>query len=210
MKNLFITSFLLIASLFPAHAQMKEVSNLEPFNKRLMSEAQQLESIESDFVQEKYLDIFDEKILSKGKFYYKKENRICMEYSEPMSYLIVINGNKLKIVSDGKTSITNLGSNKMMNQVQDMLTACMVGDLSKLSDNYKLSYYEDDRYYRVEIQPVERSVRAYIAQIEIHLDKRDMSVYKLRLNETESNYTEYTFRNKKTNGLIDEKIFDIR
>lgn len=210
MKNLFITSFLLIASLFSAHAQMKEVSNLEPFNKRLMSEAQQLESIESDFVQEKYLDIFDEKILSKGKFYYKKENRICMEYSEPMSYLIVINGNKLKIVSDGKTSITNLGSNKMMNQVQDMLTACMVGDLSKLSDNYKLSYYEDDRYYRVEIQPVERSVRAYIAQIEIHLDKRDMSVYKLRLNETESNYTEYTFRNKKTNGLIDEKIFDIR
>lgn len=210
MKNLFITSFLLIASLFSAHAQMKEVSNLEPFNKRLMSEAQRLESIESDFVQEKYLDIFDEKILSKGKFYYKKENRICMEYSEPMSYLIVINGNKLKIVSDGKTSITNLGSNKMMNQVQDMLTACMVGDLSKLSDNYKLSYYEDDRYYRVEIQPVERSVRAYIAQIEIHLDKRDMSVYKLRLNETESNYTEYTFRNKKTNGLIDEKIFDIR
>ena len=44
-----------------------------------------------------------------------------------MNYLIVINNNQLKIVSDGKKSIMDLHSNKMMNQMQDMLTACMVG-----------------------------------------------------------------------------------
>ena len=35
-----------------------------------------------------------------------------MEYFRPMDYLIVINGSKLKIVSDGKKSIMNLSSNK--------------------------------------------------------------------------------------------------
>lgn len=85
------------------------------------------------FTQVKYLDVFDEKVTSKGKFYYQKTHKICMEYFRPMDYLIVINGSKLKIVSDGKKSIMNLSSNKMMAQMQDMLTACMIGDLSKMS-----------------------------------------------------------------------------
>ena len=74
-----------------------------------------------------------------------------MEYFRPMDYLIVINGSKLKIVSDGKKSIMNLSSNKMMAQMQDMLTACMIGDLSKMSSNYQLEYFEFTAIYHDEI-----------------------------------------------------------
>ena len=42
-----------------------------------------------------------------------------MDYAQPMNYLIVINNNQLKIVSDGKKSIMDLHSNKMMNQPMD-------------------------------------------------------------------------------------------
>ena len=48
--------------------------------------------------------------------------------------------------------------------------------------------------------------RAYINQIQIYLDKKDMSVHKLRLSETATNYTEYEFSNKKFNSLKDEKM----
>lgn len=192
------------------HAQMRPMSNLDEFNKRLATEAQTLQSIESEFIQQKYLDIFDEKVTSKGKFYYKKENKICLEYSKPLDYLIVINNARLKIVSDGKKSIMNLSSNKMMAQMQDMLTACMVGDLSKLSSNYQLSYFEDGKYYLVKIKPTSKAIQAYIAEMEIHLDKKDMSVYRLRLSETATNYTEYEFLNKKFNSLTDEKVFVVR
>ena len=65
------------------------------FESRLAKEAQTVESIESDFTQVKYLDVFDEKVTSKGKFYYQKTHKICMEYFRPMDYLIVINGSKL-------------------------------------------------------------------------------------------------------------------
>ena len=125
-------------------------------------------------------------------------------------YLIVINGSKLKIVSDGKKSIMNLSSNKMMAQMQDMLTACMIGDLSKMSSNYLLEYFEDARYYLVKIKPTNKAVQAYIAGIEIYLDKKDMSVHKLRLSETATNYTEYEFYNKKFNSLKNETKFAIR
>ena len=156
------------------------------------------------------MDILDEKVTSKGKFYYQKSGKIRMEYAQPVNYLIVINDSRLKIVSDGKKSVMSLTANKMMNQMQDMLTACMIGDLSKMSSDYKLEYFENDSYYIVKIKPVNKAIQAYISEIEIYLDKKDMSVYKLRLSETATNYTEYEFYNKRFNALKDETKFFIR
>lgn len=209
MKAIYTLLFLLWVHTLSAQ-QMKKVAHLQAFEKRLLQEAQTVQSIESDFMQVKYLDVFDEKVISKGKFYYQKSNQICMEYAKPLNYLIVINGAKLKVVSDGKKSIMNLTTNKMMAQMQDMLTACMIGDLSKMTPNYQLEYFEDTRYYLVKIKPVSKAVQAYIAGIEIYLDKKDMSVHKLRLSETATNYTEYEFSNKKFNSLKDEARFAVR
>ena len=209
MKTITIYLFMMLFAI-PGYAQMQTMSNTDEFNRKLAAEARNLESIESDFTQEKYLDVFAEKVISKGKFYYKKENKICLEYSRPLDYLIVINNARLKIVSDGKKNIMNLSSNKMMNQMQDMITACMVGDLSRLSSNYQLTYFEDSKYYLVRIKPNSKAVQTYINEMEIYIDKTDMSVHKLRLSETKTDYTEYQFRNKKFNTLPDEKIFAIR
>lgn len=206
-----IYTLLLLLATGSLYAQpMKKLNNLQEFDKRLAQETQTVQSIESDFTQVKYLDVLDEKVTSRGKFYYKKSNRICMEYARPMNYLIVINGAKLKIVSDGKKSVMNLSSNKMMNQMQDMLTTCMVGDLSKMAPNYRLEYFEDASYYLVRIKPVSKAVQAYIAGIEIYLSKKDMSVHKLRLSETATNYTEYEFHNQRFNSLKDEAKFSVR
>lgn len=209
----YIKIFLLLfcCTALPMQAQqMKKLTDLKGFEARLLQEAKNIESIESSFTQIKYLDVFDEKITSKGMFYYRKSNKICMDYSQPMNYLIVINNNKLKIVSDGKKSITDLSANKMMNQMQDMLTACMVGDLSQMSSDYVPEYFEDARYYLVTIKPTNKAVQAYIDNIRIYLDKKDMSVHKLRLSETATNYTEYEFSNKKFNSLKDDAKFTIR
>ena len=169
MRTLLLYLSLFFLSIATVHAQsMKKMVQKTEFENRLAKEAQTVESIESDFTQVKYLDVFDEKVTSKGKFYYQKSNKICMEYFRPMDYLIVINGSKLKIVSDGKKSIMNLSSNKMMAQMQDMLTACMIGDLSKMSSNYQLEYFEDARYYLVKIKPTNKAVQAYIVFHFIH------------------------------------------
>lgn len=189
---------------------MKKLLHTKDFENRLAKEAQAIQSIESDFIQVKYLDILDEKVTSKGKFYYLKSDKIRMEYAQPVNYLIIINNSRLKIVADGKKSVMSLSANKMMNQMQDMITACMIGDLSKMSSDYRLEYFENIQYYAVKIKPINKTIQAYISGIDIYLDKKDMSVYKLRLSETAANYTEYEFYNKRFNGLKDETKFSVR
>ena len=73
-----------------------------------------------------------------------------------------------------------------------------------------LEYFEDAHYYLIQIKPVSKAIQAYINQIQIYLDKKDMSVHKLRLSETATNYTQYEFSDKKFNSLKDEAKFTIR
>ena len=193
-----------------AMAQPRKVADMQKFEEQLKATADKLTSIESDFTQVKHLDMFDEDVVSKGRFYYLKENKISLDYSQPLNYLIVINGSRLKIVADGKKSIMQLNSNKMMNEMQDMITACMVGDLNRMNNSYELNYQEDDKQYIVGITPRSKTVKEYVSAIEIKLSKADMSVDQLRMYENEADYTDYRFTNKRFNQLKDESRFSVQ
>ena len=210
--NKYICLLLLLAFYLPMAAQkdLKPLASTAEFQERLKKEAASLSSIESDFTQEKFLDVFNEKVLSKGRFYYKQENMIRMDYTLPVDYQIIINGQELKIVSEGKSNVVNLGSNQMMNEMKGMLAACMVGDLSSMTSAYKLEYYESPSLYVVKIRPVSKSVQAYISEIVISIDKKNMAVQTLRLSENAKDYTEYHFTNQKYNTLTGDEKFVIR
>lgn len=186
------------------------MADIKGFEARLAREAASMQSIESSFVQEKYMEVFDRKIRSAGTFSYMRGGKVRLQYDTPVKYLIVMNGGKLKIVADGKTNVVNVGSNALMQQMQGMITACMVGDLAKLSGDYRLEYAENASQYVVKIHPLKPEVKAYLHAIDICFDKRDMSVDRLRMAETAKNYTEYTFSHKKFNTLKDESRFAIR
>lgn len=208
MRHL-LTFIVFAAAVFSAAAQTTDIADMQQFETRLKETADKLTSIESDFVQVKHLDMFDEDVVSKGKFYYQKNNKISLDYSQPLSYLIVINGGRLKIVADGKKNIMQLNTNKMMNEMQDMITACMVGDLNRMSGSYNLKYQEDNHQYIVSITPRSKQVKEYVSAIEIRLGKADMSVDQLRMYENEVDYTDYKFSNKRFNQLKDESRFSI-
>lgn len=208
MRHL-LTLLIVIMTALAAAAQVSGIADMQKFESRLKETSDKLTSIESDFLQVKHLDMFDEDVTSKGKFYYLKDNKISLDYSQPLSYLIVINGSRLKIVADGKKNVMQLNTNKMMNEMQDIITACMVGDLNRMNDNYNLKYQEDNNQYIISITPRSKQVKDYVSAIEIRLSKADMSVDQLRMYENEADYTDYKFSNKRFNQLKDESRFAI-
>ncbi|MDR1880781.1 MAG: outer membrane lipoprotein carrier protein LolA [Tannerellaceae bacterium] len=201
VKQTFLLLALILLSGAGLHAQQTPLSPLAAFQERLKREAAATTSIESDFVQEKYLDVFDGKILSKGRFYYRQPDRIRMEYTEPAPYLIVMNGEKLKVVSEGKSTILDLHANRMMQEMRELLAACMTGDLNRLSGAYQWEYGETPSLYVITIRPLSKSVQAYIHEMVVSLAREDLSVQRLRLSETAKDYTEYRFTNRKNNTL---------
>src|SRR5450755_3922296 len=89
------------------------VSDLPKFKEQFALASQKIQSIKSDFTQEKNLSMLSEKIISKGKFWFKKNNMVRMEYNNPFQYLVIINKNNVFIKDDQKENKISTGSNKL-------------------------------------------------------------------------------------------------
>ena len=73
------------------------LTNTADFRQQFSAAAHQTNSIKSDFSQEKTLSMLSDKIISRGKFWFKKENRVRMEYTQPFSYLMILDNGRVYI-----------------------------------------------------------------------------------------------------------------
>ncbi|MDR3093249.1 MAG: outer membrane lipoprotein carrier protein LolA [Bacteroidales bacterium] len=211
MKKFLLDMFLLCLVTGNAVAQdgFGSVASEAELQQRLNEASDAVQTLSSQFSQEKYIALLDEKIRSEGMFFYKKSDRICLEYRSPASHSVVINRQQMKIVSDGKTNIYDVGKNRMMAQTNLLLTACMTGNFGKLSKDYQLTFQESDTQYRIRIQPL-TSHPSSVKKMDILLDKQDLSVQELKMTEPSDDYTLYTFTGKQKNVQIADSKFKIQ
>jgi len=200
-----------------AQSEMKPMSSsdAETFKKNLAVEVQKVNSIESDFTQIKHMTALAGDITSKGKFYYQKEDKVSLDYTTPVKYQIVINGSKIKMVSNGKTNVFDVSTNVLMKEMKDVISSCMTGNLQAMEKNYKLEYYQDSKEYLVKVFPTTDAAKAIIDGVDIYFDKNNLMVTRMRMNEASKDkktkdYTEYQFSNAKLNVNIPASRFSLK
>ena len=192
-----------------AQNDFRPAASTESFKSRMREESDSLTSIESRFTQTKYFRLLSEKIISTGFFSYQKPDKVCLDYQNPVKYRIVINGNKIRIDSDGKTSTVDAGSNRVMEQMSALISACMTGNLERLSSDYELTFKENDAQYWIEVVP-QGSAKVYMKSIDIFIDKKDFSVRQLKITESSGDYTEYIFTGQKKNVVFPNAKFAVK
>src|SRR6185503_15443813 len=80
----------------------KPVDNLTEFKTKFAEEGKKVSTISSNFIQEKNLSVLEEKIISEGKFWYKKERKVRLEYQKPFRYLMMMSGDQMVIRDEQK------------------------------------------------------------------------------------------------------------
>ncbi|MBM3404412.1 MAG: outer membrane lipoprotein carrier protein LolA [Bacteroidetes bacterium] len=166
-------------------------------------------TIQSDFEQEKVLDIVSEKMISKGKFYFKKEKKLRWEYTEPFSYAIIINNDKVTIRDGGKSNQVNSQSSRLMKEINGILIGCLKGTLFSNDKEYKSEFYENPKNYLVILQPKSKQLGSYISRIKLYFDRQDLTVSKVEIIEPSNDQTKLVFVNKKINQPIDDGVFNV-
>ena len=210
MNRITVLLYILLVSCALFGQEMQPIADTAAFEKALKDAAAKIESVESNFRQEKYMKVFSDKMTSTGMFYYRKPNKISLQYNKPMQYAVTINGDKLQTVTAGKKTTVNLGSNKMMGQMKGLIEASMIGNIAALDKEYDLHYFQSPTEYFVRITPSSQSVKAYIKEIGIAFDKKTMSVKRLRMMENNDDYTDYIFTNPHYNTLHSDEKFTVR
>ncbi len=216
MKKTIIYLFILLTASVSAFAQndMKPLDNVEVFKQKMATEVQKVNSIESNFTQIKHISNATSDVISKGKFYYQKNDKVSFNYVTPMLYQIIINGSKMKMVSNGKENVYNVNSNGLMKEMKDIISACMTGNLQVLDKNYNTEYFQNGKEYLVKIIPIKGNIKTALDEITICLNKNDMSLTRMRMTEIstgkDKDYTEYQFSDKKLNISIPANYFSIK
>ena len=199
MKQLIIYLAVIYLSILSSFAQMKKMENAANFVKQIEQNVSSVKSFESDFRQTKHIEAFNQDITSSGKFYYRANGKITLNYLTPLPYLIEISGDTIKLESDGKKNVMPLKNNKMLKEMNSIILACITGKFSNISNDYRMEFYENEQSYLITVIPVNENIKKYITQFDIYFNKKEISVDKLRISETKGDYTEYYFSNKKFN-----------
>lgn len=202
----------LIYLLFPIISfsqNFKIVKDTTALKQKIESMSKATTSIESDFIQEKNLSMLSEKIISKGHFVFKKENLLRWEYSSPSKYLIVINKDKVIIKDEKRTTNYDMKSNKVFKEINDIMLSCVQGTIFK-SNEFKTSYYENEKFYKLELIPQVKNMKETFKKINLYFDKNVTSVAKMEMIERNEDLTSIDFTNKKLNAPIAETIFIVK
>lgn len=166
-------------------------------------------TITADFTQEKEMTILKDRILSSGKFYFKKEQLLRWEYTHPFSYTIAIRGDNIAIRDDGVVKEFNTQTNKVFTEVNRIIVGSVRGTL--LDDpGFKTTYVQSNGHYIVRLSPLSSALQESLLEIVIYLNKSDYTVEKLEMIEPAGDFTRITFSGKQLNQPISNEIFDLR
>ncbi len=187
----------------------KQVKDTTLLKQKIESMSKNTNSIESDFSQEKNLSMLSEKIVSKGHFVFKKDNLLRWEYNSPTKYLIVINKDKILIKDEKKTTKYDMNSNKVFKEINDIMLSCVQGTIFK-SNKFKTAYFENEKYYKLELKPLVKNMKDTFKTINLMFDKTVSSVVKIEMIEASEDVTTIDFLNKKLNAAIPQELFIIK
>lgn len=191
---------------YPGYAA---VSDLTKFKADFAAATLRTNSIKSDFVQEKNLAMLSEKITSKGKFWFKKESQVRMEYSQPYQYLMILNKDKVYVKDGQKESKVSTKSNKLFQQINKIMIDCMQGTALNNPD-FKTRVFENKNNSLVELTPLTKGMKELFKSINVIVDKKDFSVVSIEMQELSGDNTVIRFTNKELNASIPDSLFAIK
>ncbi|HQE13237.1 MAG TPA: outer membrane lipoprotein carrier protein LolA [Flavipsychrobacter sp.] len=211
MNKIIVTA---VFSLFPlvAWAQPKgytSVKNTTTFETELSNANAGIRTINSDFSQTKNMALLAEKVKSKGKFYFMKEDKIRIEYTQPFSYILVMNKGQVLVKDEQKTSKVNTKNSKALQSVNRIMIDCMRGTILSNPD-FKASVFESGNSYLIALIPSQAAMKNMFSGIDIYLTKKQFDVTRLVMKENGGDLTDMNFSNAQHNQPLNETLFKVK
>jgi outer membrane lipoprotein-sorting protein len=200
-----IFSFLQGRGQYPGYALS---DHPDAFKKSFAGATAATESIQSDFSQEKSLTMLSEKINSTGKFWYRRKDKLRLEYVRPYAYVMILNSGKILIREGQKENTISANSNKVFQQVNRILIDCVSGTMLDNPD-FQSRVFESAGSFLIELKPLAKNLKELYRNINIVIDKKDYTAVAIEMFELSGDTTIIRFQNKQLNAQIPDSVFRI-
>jgi len=206
MNKLLLNIILVICCSITVYGQDKTtLKDAEGLKTKLKQQAKTTTTIIASFKQEKQVSFMKTPQLSTGSFYYQQVEKMRWEQKTPQEYVLLINGEKIRIKDNGKEKNTT-GANKMMEKINTLMIGLING---KIFDDkgFSTKYFSVGEYYLVELTPKNKRLKSIFNTIELSFSKKTIRLKELVFNESSGDKTTMKFFNEKYNQPIESSRF---
>lgn len=209
MKKIFFCSLVLLVSTISSWAQAgyTAVKNTQQVKDKFAATMKNTQTIESSFKQVKEMKLLKEQITSTGKFYYKKENKVRIDYQKPYQYLVILNNGQMSITDNyGKQTNIKTGNSKSMKAMNRVMIDCMNGNIFNNQD-FTATINENSKEYSIILTPKSSEMKSMYKSLNVFFDKGNLKILKLVMHELNGDMTTMNYLQTQTNTTLNDQLF---
>ena len=206
MNKLNLIWLLCFVSIGLTHGQaFKSSADPDKVFQALRKASQEVNSIQAAFTEEKFLSVLKQPENSSGLFYYKKNDKMRWEQKTPVKYVILINGDRLRVQEAGKEK--NVGqAGRMAAQIKELMIGLVNGDFQQ-NKAFSQNCLENADQYMVVLTPINRRLKNMYSKITLVFPKNTLHLKELSFFEKGGDKSVMKFQNEKFNQPIDDSLF---
>lgn len=171
----------------------------------------EVKTVQTDFVQEKDLSIFQKKIILKGRIYLEKPYKIAWYVEEPIKYKILITDKIVRQWDEDTNEINEIliSSNSIFKNIIDQLTIWFSGQYISMLEKYDINI-KNQQPYILEFIPREMSIlKKTIKSITVVFREDARYLKQIEFREISGDTTVITLENTLLNAPLDDSYFRI-
>lgn len=167
-----------------------------------------MNSMNCSFSQTKKMKMLKGDMQSSGVMYFSKPDKLRWQYNSPYKYIFILNGGKVKMESSSSSQSIDVQHNKMFRQIADIMLGSITGGGLKNSKDFNVEIYREGDSYFARLLPKKKEIRHIYEKIEIWFNPSLTMVSSVMMKEKTGDETIVKLLNVKTNGTMDDKLFD--
>lgn len=173
----------------------------------LTEAAASMRTLQCRFVQEKTSSMLAEPTVAEGTMHYASPDRMRWEYTRPYAFALVVNGERIVKVTDGKAEVVDGNSNRMYQGIVGIIMGSASG--KKLFDTsvFDVVLYDEDACWRAEMTPKRRDMKRMFSQLVFGFDKKTNGISRVEFKDAGGDVTSIQFEDMKLNEAIGEEMF---
>jgi outer membrane lipoprotein-sorting protein len=178
---------------------------------QVQTQLRTVETVESDFVQEKQLSLLNHTLKINGHFALQKPNRVVWIVKEPVKYAVRVEGDEVRQWDQdtNKVQVINVGGDPTFKAITDQLQSWFLGDYKVLAESYDV-FLESEKPLSLGFTPKANTMVAKVLKhVDITFGREGKYIDRMIVREASGDVTTLNFINTQINQPVKKQIWEI-
>ncbi|MFV8282141.1 LolA family protein [Christiangramia marina] len=202
-----ILKFIFILFSCQLFAQNATFSTSEATAFKESTKAKNIENLQADFKQLKFMKTMEKSVESDGHIWYASPGKLKWSYTSPYDYELLFKDSSLYIIEDGKTRKMNTGDSELFEKMGELVAGSFNGRILEMDELFRTDFAREGKFVKATVTPKDENLAEMFSEIRIFFNA-EKYIEKVKLIEPSGDYTEIKMSNFKTNQNIPASVFD--